>query len=176
MSKFICVNTAPATLRKGEVLMQQPDFLEQIRECAHKAAKKNITGVNHLRDILNSIRQKFDPSLNIFKVPLSQYEGLPFNDEKDMSLIMVRMLKRECPDVFEKVLEHNVKNRPYGSKLIYYVGDWCDTGAFTRNGLDSIEEKDVDEYLGLKPKKVVGKPAVTKKQSEESAADFEDTF
>ncbi len=170
MSKFASVKTAPASLRKGEIVIQEPDFLEQIKASAHKAAKKNITGNNHLRDILNGIRQKYDEQLDIFKVPLSQYEGLPFNDEKDLSRIITRMLKKECPGIFEKVLEYNVKNRPHGTKLIYYVGDFGDTGTFTRNGIDFIEEKDVDEYLGLKPKKIVGKPAVTKEESEGSAS------
>jgi hypothetical protein len=170
MSKFVSVKVAPTTLRKGEVVVQSPDFLEQIRACAHKAAKKNLTGINHLRDILNAIQQKYETDLKIFKVPLSQYEGLAFNDEAELSRIVIRMLKKERPEVFEKVLEYNIKNRPYGSKLIYYVGDWGDTGAFTRNGIDSIEEKDVDEYLGLKAKKIVGKPAVTKEESEGSAS------
>lgn len=170
MSKFVSVKTAPSTLRKGEVVIQYPDFLEQIRANAHKAAKKNLTGINHLRDILNSIQQKYETDLKIFKVPLSQYEGLPYEDEKDLSKIILRMLKKERPEIFEKVLEYNIKNRPYGSKLIYYVGDWGDTGAFTRNGIDSIEEKEIDEYLGLKPKKIVGKPAVTKEESEGSAS------
>jgi hypothetical protein len=80
------------------------------------------------------------------------------------------MLKNARPIIFEKVLEYNIKNRPHGAKLIYYVGDLGDTGPFFRNGIDMIEEKDVDEYLGLKPKKIVGKPAVTKEQSEESAS------
>jgi hypothetical protein len=170
MSKFVSVKTAPETLRKGEIVIESPDFLEQIRACAHKAAKKNITGVNHLRDILNAIQQKFETDLAIFKVPLSQYEGLPFENENDLSRIIIRLLKKERPLVFEKVLEYNIKNRPFGSKVIYYVGDWCDTGAFTRNGIDSIDEKDVDVELGLKAKKVVGKPAVTKEESEESAS------
>lgn len=170
MSKFVCVKTAPATLRKGEIVLQSPDFLEQVRACSHKAAKKKVTGINHLRDILNAIRQKYDAELNIFKIPLSQYEGLPFNDENDISKIVIRLVKKECPSVFQKVLEYNIKNRPHGSKLIYFVGDWGDTAAFTRNGIDSIEEKDVDEYLGLKAKKIVGKPAVTKEESEGSAS------
>jgi hypothetical protein len=164
------VKTAPTTLRKGEIVLESPDFLEQIRNNAHKAAKKNLTGLNHLRDILNSIRQKYDVDLNVFKIPLSQYEGLSFNSEEDLSRIVVRLLKKESPLTFEKVLEYNIKNRPNGTKLIYYVGDWGDTSPFFRNGIDAIEEKDLDEFLGLKPKKVVGKPAVTKEQSEESAS------
>lgn len=170
MSKFVNVKVAPTTLRTGEVVIKSPDFLEQIRANAHKAAKRNLTGINHLRDILNDVRQKYDPDLNIFKIPLNRYEGLAFENELELSKIIVRMLKNECPGVFEKVLEYNIKNRPYGSKLIYYVGNWGDTGAFTKNGIDSIEEREVEEYLGLKPKKIVGKPAVTKEESEGSAS------
>lgn len=169
MSKFVSVKKAPITLRKGEIVLDSPDFLEQIAACAHKAAKKNLTGINHMRDILNAIQQKYETDLSIFKVPLSQYEGLPFTNNEDMSKIIIRMLKRERPAIFEKVLEYNIKNRPHGSKVIYYVGDYGDTGPFFRNGIDLIEEKDVDEVLGLRPKKVVGKPAVTKEESEGSA-------
>lgn len=170
MSKFVMVKTAPTALRKGETVLESPDFLEQIRACAHKAAKKNLTGLNHLRDILNAIQQKYEADLNIFKIPLSQYEGLPFDNEEELSKIIIRLLKSECPIVFEKVLEYNIKNRPHGTKLIYYVGSFTDTSPFFRNGIDEVAEKDVDEYLGLKPKKIVGKPAVTKEESEESAS------
>ncbi len=169
MSKFVMVKAAPSTLRKGEIVLESPDFLEQIKSNAHKAAKKNLTGLNHLRDILNSIQQKYETDLNIFKIPLSLYEGLAFNNEQDLSRIIIRLLKKERPLIFEKVLEYNIKNRPNGTKLIYYVGSFGDTSPFFRNGIDMIEEKDIDEYLGLKPKKIVGKPAVTKEQSEESA-------
>lgn len=170
MAKFVSVKTVPATLRKDEVVLQSPDFLEQIRACSHRAAKRNLTGINHIRDILTLIQQKYEMDLQLLKIPFSLYEGLEYHDEKDLSRIIIRLLKKERPFAFEKVLEYNIKHRPYGAKLIYYVGDWGDTGAFTRNGIDSIEEKDIDEYLGLKPKKVVGKPAVTKEQSEESAS------
>lgn len=170
MSKFLMVKNAPSNLRKGEVVLKTPDFLEQIRAHAHKAAKKNLTGINHLRDILFAIQQKYEADLNIFKVPFSQYEGLPFKDEAELSEIIVRLLKSERPGVFEKVLEYNIKNRPHGSKLIYWVGDLANTSPFFRNGIDMVEEKDVEEVLGLKPKKVVGKPAVTKEESEESAS------
>jgi len=167
MSKFAIVKKAPASLRRGEIVIVAPDFLEQIEVNAHKAPKKGLTAIHHMRDILNSIQQKFEVDLNIFKVPLSQYEGLPFSTNEDLSKIMVSLLKKERRDIFEKVLEYNIKNRPHGTKLIYYVGDLVDTGTFSRQGIDMIEEKDVDEYLGLKPKKIVGKPAVTKEESEE---------
>lgn len=169
MSKFVIVKKAPSDLGKGEVVISAPNFMEQVEANAARAPKRGQTALNHLRDVLTSIQNKFEVDLNIVKIPLSQYEGLPFSTSEDLSKIVVSLLKNQRPDVFEKVLEYNIKNRPYGSKLIYYVGDLGETGPFFKNGIDMIEEKDVEEFLGKKPKKVVGKPAVSKEQSEESA-------
>lgn len=170
MSKFVVVPTAPVSLRKGESVIESPKFLEQIRANAHRAAKKKLTGINHLRGILEAIQQSYETDLNVPKIPLSLYEGIAFDDENDLSRLIVRLLKSERPAVFEKVLEYNIKNRPHGSKVIYYVGDLHDTTPFFRNGMDMIELQDVDVELGIKAKKIVGKPAVTKEQSEESAS------
>ena len=52
---------------------------------------------------------------------------------------------------------------PFGTKLIYFVGHHNDSTMFYENGIDSIEEKDIDGYLNNKPKKTVGKPAVSNK-------------
>ena len=168
MSKFIIAKKVPASLGKGEVVIKSPDFMEQIETNTRHASKKKLTAIHHMRDILNSVQQKFEVDLDIFRVPLSKYEGLSYSTNEELSKIVIKLLKSERPEIFEKVLEYNIKNRAYGSKLIHYVGDLGDTGPFFKQGIEMIEEKDVDEYLGLKPKKVVGKPAVSKEQSEES--------
>jgi len=170
MSKFVMVKEAPATLRKGETVINAPDFLEQIQKFSKRAPRNGLTQLNHLKDILTAVQDKYEVDLNLVKIPLSaRYLGLPFKSDSDLSRIVTNLLKEHRPELFEKVLEYNIKNRPYGTKLVYYVGDLGDTTPFFRNGVDMIEEKDVDEYLGLKAKKIVGKPAVTKEQSEESA-------
>jgi len=51
--------------------------------------------------------------------------------------------------------------------LIYFLGDFTQTGAFSFNGIDEIKPKEIDVYLGKKEKKVVGKPAIT---NDEAAA------
>lgn len=168
MSKFVVVRKAPEALRKGEAVISTPDFKEQIALNAHRASKKMQTSLHHMREILNSIQQKYESDLNILKIPLAQYEGLAYENADDLNTIVVNLLKKLRPEFFDAVLEYNIKNRPYGTKLVYYVGDLGETSAFFKHGVDMIEEKDVDEYLGLKPKKQVGKPAVTKEQSLES--------
>lgn len=170
MSKFVIVNSIPTHLGKGETVIVQPNFAEQITAVTLRGgAKRSHTAINQLRDTLVAIQEKYGCDLKILKIPLSKYEGIAFETKEDLGLIITHLLIKERPDTFEKILEYNIKNRPYGTKLVYYVGRLQDTGSFFKNGLDMIEEKDVEEFLGRKAKKIVGKPAVTKEQSEESA-------
>ena len=166
MAKFTVVNEAPATLEKGEVVIGQPDFMEQILANQKKAPRHHQTALNHLREVLNSIAQKYDPEMNVFKIKLFNYEGLAFKNNDDLSTIIVRLLKHEYPAVFDKYLEHQLKNRPTNTKLVYYVGDFNSTGPFYRAGLDLIEGKDIEAYMTGKPKKTVGKPAITNEEAE----------
>jgi hypothetical protein len=83
-----------------------------------------------------------------------------------MSAIITRILKNEYPVVFDRFLDHELKNRPINTKLIYYVGEFATTGPFFKAGVDHIEQKDVESYMTGKPKKIVGKPAITNEEAE----------
>jgi hypothetical protein len=168
MAKFVYVKEAPKELRAGEILIDMPTFLEEIRANANKAGRGGLTGSNHLRSIVGSIGQKYDENLTAWAVRPHLYEGRAFANEQQLSDIVVSMLQEQYPAIFEKYLEHQIKNRPVGTKLIYYVGRFGSASPFFSNGIDLIEEKDVDAYLGLKPKKVVGRPALTKEEAEQS--------
>lgn len=171
MSKFVVVEKAPTQLGKGEVVLSTPNFVEQVAATINRGGSlREQTVLNQLRNILLAIQDKYQVDLNVYKIPLSRYEGIAFDSVERLSDIIRGLLNNERPEAFEKILEYNIKNRPYGTKLVYYAGRLQDTGPFFKLGLDMIEEKDVDEYLGRKPKKVVGKPAVSKEQSEESAS------
>ncbi|MEM4726302.1 MAG: hypothetical protein QXG63_05120, partial [Nitrososphaerales archaeon] len=61
MSKFKVVSQRPETLKKGEYLIDKPSFLEEIALHRSKAPRNNLTGNFHLRMILDSIAQKYDP-------------------------------------------------------------------------------------------------------------------
>ena len=166
MSKFVVVKEAPQTLEKGEMVIVQPTFLNEIQHNARKAPKHKQTAVNHLREVLNTIGQKYDHEMNVFKMKLVNYEGRPFKDDNELSAIIVSILRTEYPVIFDKCLEYWLKNRPLNTKLIYYVGDFTTTGPFYKAGLDFLENKDIESYMTGKPKKVVGKPAITKEEAE----------
>jgi len=168
MAKFVVVNEAPEKLESGEIVITAPDFVEQIRENAAKAARGGLTGVNHLRYIVGSIGQKYDPEgTNAWSIRPTLFEGRAYANEAELSAIVVEMLKSQHPKIFDKYLDHQIKNRPQGTKLIYFVGPLSQTSAFFQHGVDMLDAKDVDVYMGRKQKKVVGKPAVTKEEANE---------
>jgi hypothetical protein len=170
MAKFVVVNQAPETLEKGEIVISQPTFMDEIVANQKKAPKHKQTGISHLREVLNSIGQKYDPDMNVFRIKLVNYEGLPFANNEELSAIVVRLLRNEYPAVFDKYIESQLKARPTNTKLVYYVGPFNTTTPFYNAGLDLIEQKDVEAYMTGKPKKVVGKPAITKEEAEENAS------
>lgn len=153
MSKFVVVKKAPATLNKGEIVISEPDFIEQVSSVTRKSGtNRTLTGLNQLRDILSAIQDKYGCDLDIFKIPLSRYEGLEYKSDEQLSRIISQLLKTERPESFEKFLEYNIQNRPYGTKLIYFIGGFRETGPFFKNGIDAIDEKEINKYLGRKSK------------------------
>lgn len=165
MAKFVVVKNAPEKLEKGEIIINPPNFLEQIKDNARKAPKRQQTAINHLREILNSIATKYDQEMNVMKFKLVNYEGVAYANDEELSVILMRILKTEYPQVMDRYLDHELKSRPMGTKLVYYTGDFTSTGPFYKAGLDLLEEKDLDSFLTGKPKKTVGKPAITKEEA-----------
>lgn len=161
MSKFTIVKTPPKTLNKGEIVITGPDFIEQIEQNTRKAPRQKVTSIHHMREILNSIAQKYDENMDVMRIKLVNYEGIPYEDTTDLHSIVIRILENEYPDVLSKYVDYHLKKRPMGTKLVYYTSDLTSTTPFYENGLDLLEEKDVDSYLQNKPKRTVGKPAVS---------------
>ena len=165
MSKYVVVSQdqVPTTLRPGEYVINTPDFLEEIRGAqARQHSRRKLTTASYLRSIGNMIAISYDPTFNaLTQLHAHSYEGREFNNESELSAIVLEMLQNDYPQIFDKYLDHKIKNRPLGTKLIYFTGHHTQTGPFFMNGFDGLDLKDVDVFLGLKQKKTVGKPAVS---------------
>lgn len=166
MGKFIIVSERPASLNKGEYLIDKPSFLEEIALHRAKAPRNGLTGNYHLRVILDSIAQKYDPErMTAYSVRVNNYEGIKFSSDEELNEIIVRMLKSDYPAIFEKYLEYKIKNRPINTELIIYV----DSGI--RDYYHIFYQNGFTELMDQEPKKpkidrVVGRPALTKEQAE----------
>ncbi len=147
MSKFVVVKEAPKTLNKDEYLIDKPSFLEQIALHRAKKPRNGLTGSHYIRMVVDSISQAFDPeNMTAYSVKAHLYEGLKFSTDEEFNDIIVRALQNDCPGVFPKYLQTKLRQRPPGTKLVYYV-DSDILGAreiFHAHGLSETEQNQAD--------------------------------
>jgi hypothetical protein len=154
MTKYICVTAPPAAVGKGEYVISMPDFAEEVAKCRQKFPAKGLTTTTILHDIVNAIGHRYEaefPGSGIFA--LNDYTGVAFATPADLAVVVKRAFTRFYPKIFDSYIDHQIKHRPFGTQLIYFVGDHLNTVSFAANGIDVIEEKDVDVYMGRKEKK-----------------------
>lgn len=162
MTKYVKVKKAPEELEKGEVVISGPNFCEEISKVWRRAPKNHYTTSNFMRDCAAVVgekymREKFDA---LMTVNTSRFRGLPFETVEDVNEIVKEMLARSTPEIFDNYVDFHIKQRPVGTKLIYFLGDHSQTTSFVLNGIDEIKEKEVDVYMGRKLQRKIGIPAV----------------
>jgi len=166
--KFVCVKEAPEELRKGEYVISMPDFMEEIQENTHRKGNTQVTRNKHLRHLIGTVGMNYGPEdfSPYTDVRTHPYEGLAFKSNEDLSKILVTIFEKEYPAMFDYYIAKKIKERPMATKVIYFVGDFLQSKAFTEAGFEHIELKDVDVVLGLKKKRTIGRPAVKDKTTE----------
>lgn len=164
MAKFVVVKEAPTEVNKNEYVIDKPSFVSEIELHKRKAGRGGLTGSNHLRMILDSIAQNYDPEkMSAYSARVNLFEGRPYANDSELNDVVCEMLRQDYPAVFAKYLDKKIKSRPKDTQLVYYVDSGI-SGAeelFIQNGLDEQVEEKVE-----KPKRSVGKPAITKEQAE----------
>lgn len=166
MMKFVCVKEAPVELRKHEYTINMPDFMEEVKSNNNHKGSTNTTRNKHLRSLVSAIGFSYGPeTFNPYHVNISRYEGLAFDNNEDLSKILIRLFDKEYPAIFDSYIAKMIKERPAETKVIYFTGDFLKSRAFTEAGFELIKAKEVDVALGLKEAKVFGKPAITDKEA-----------
>jgi len=160
MAKYLVVakDKVPTPLRDGEYVINAPDFAEEIALAQDRSnSRRKLTTASYLRSIANMVFISYDSNLDALRdLHPHLYQGREFNSPQELSAIVLEMLKNDCPTIFTSYLDKKIKQRPSQTKLIYYTGNSEDAMPFLSNGIDNIDPKDVDSFLGLKTKKSVG--------------------
>ena len=141
--KFVIVDNAPAELKPGEHVINPPDFIQEIRDSKLRLAKngqKKLTQVNMLRNALVLIGMRhMEPGLfNAFHIPLGKYEGLPYETENDLSVILTNIIKKHTPELIDSAIEKSIQARPKNAELVYFVGSEEKANLFIAHGLDAV--------------------------------------
>ena len=167
MSKFIIVKEAPEELSKGCFIIKAPNFMDEIEESSKKRPQSKQLTPNYLRAVIGVIGAKYaDENFSaLTSVNVSPYRGVPCPDNASVQDALFKIFKSSYPQMIDNYVEYHIKKRPFGTKLIYFLGDFTQTGKFTAQGIDEIKMKDVDAYLGKDKKKTVGRPAITDEEA-----------
>ena len=165
MAKFVKVTEKdlPDTLSKDEFVISAPTFVEEVKACTKKKPKNGQLSPNYMREIAAAIGDKYlnEDFNTLVDINVSRFRGIPIKDDEATSAAAVRMMSKSVPDILDRYVDYHIKKRPQGTKLIYFLGDHLFTDSFASNGIDELKQKDIPVYLGVKKKKVVGKPAVS---------------
>jgi hypothetical protein len=145
MSKFKIVNEAPEELKKGEYIISEPSFIDEINTAKNKPRPiggRQLTTLNHLRSIGGVIGELYDPEeFNSYgSIPFTHFVGREFKDTAELSKsVIVPMFRKHYPQIFFKYIDKQIKARPQGTELIYFVGEEANAEAFFTNGIDKVE-------------------------------------
>ena len=143
MAKFSIVKEAPLELSAGEYLIDKPNFLSEIEQHRSKGPKNGLTAPFHLRMILDSISQNYDPeNMTAYSIKVHLYEGRPFSSDQELSDILVEAIKDGYPSMFTKYLDKKIKTRPKNINMVYYVESKIPFTyeTFYQNGLDDASD------------------------------------
>jgi hypothetical protein len=140
MAKVILTDSKES-IKKDEMVISMPSFMEEIKASHRKASGKQVTSVHHLREIVTLISEKYDKDFNFYaRIPYSNYEGIAYQTDEDISKIMFNILSKHSPDLLTKVIDYSIKNRPVNVKTIYFTGPETYLKIFFDNGI-ALEEQ-----------------------------------
>jgi len=134
---YILVDSAPEKIKDNEMVIIRPTFIEQISKSKLRRGVSKLTTVNALRDALMLITDVYDNTINPYKINLSAYEGLAYENDNDLSDIIIRILNDQGVDLLTKAIDYELKDRNVKVDTVYYVSKNLEgAGAFLANGFN----------------------------------------
>lgn len=166
--RFVRVKKAPAELKKDEYVVQAPSFLQEIKDCAKKCPRNGTMTINYLRELIARVGSVYSPEdFNpITSVNVSYFKGTPCSTEEEANDILLKIFSTQFTPMLDAYVAHHLKQRPSGTKLVYFLGNGSQVAPFIKLGYEEVLEKDLD-----KTKKIIGKPAITKEAAEKQKED-----
>lgn len=166
--RFVRVREKPQSLNNGEYVIEAPTFLNEVLSCSKKKPRNGVMSINYLRELVSAVGLKYLPETfnPLTDVNVSSFRGVPCSSDDEANRKLIQLFKRSFPDALDAYVDFHIKNRPNGTHTIYFLGGGQYSSVFLKNGFHEVLLKDLKSED--KPKKVVGKPAVTEKVSEKT--------
>jgi len=163
MSNFLITKTPPKDLQEHEFVIGEPNFYTEIHQCKAKKPRTSQLTVNYIREVIAAICAKYmGPEFDVMRaINVSRLVGIPCNTEKEVHDALVQTFEKQCPQIILQYVQHCFKQRPSRTNLIYYAGNPLFCTKLVESGWVQLSQKEFDASKSDKPKKIIGKPAIT---------------
>jgi hypothetical protein len=142
MMKYVRVDKAPEKLKDNEMIIEKPDFMEEIQANRKKRGVDSAATIRNIRDTFMAITDKYDNTINPFHLKLQKFDNLVYEGDKGYSEIVLKVIKENDLPLVEKVIEFELKNRKPTVDMIYYVSpDLEGSRAFLNFGFSMKSDK-----------------------------------
>lgn len=149
--KYIRVDKAPEKLKANEMVVEKPNFLEEVSSISSKRGVKGIATIRSIRDALMLITDKYDNTINPYHIILQKYDNLLYDGNEGFAKLILRIIKENDLPLVDKAVEFKLLQRKPTQDTVYYVSDDIEgSGAFIRLGFTMGGDK-----KALKNKNVV---------------------
>lgn len=140
MSVYTVVASAPKNLSETDLVINKPNFLEEIAKNKVRRGVVKLTTAPALRDIFMAITDKYDNTVNPYHLKLSKYEGIAYEKDEDLVDVVYRIIRDNNLNLVESAIDKLLKSRAHTVETIYYVTDDLDgIEAFAKNGISALK-------------------------------------
>ena len=109
MIEYERVSEEPKECKKNEFVIYRPDFLKEIRKAKGRVGDNGITTLGRLRNIFIEIGQDYNDLFSAYShVNLSNFVGLEYKSEKDLSKIVCKIVDLQIPDAVNISIENQL--------------------------------------------------------------------
>jgi hypothetical protein len=141
--EYVRVDEAPEKLKDNEFVVHKPNFQDEISASrGRRSGVKGVVTIRGLRDTFMVITDRYDNTVNPYRLNLQKFENLVFDGDAAFSAIILDVIRANDLDLVDKAVEQELLKRdPKVNKIFYVSPDLEGSGAFLRLGFNMKDEK-----------------------------------
>ena len=137
---YIRVDEAPEKLKSNEMVIEKPNFLEEVKQTRGRRGVDNIATIRSMRDTLMIITDNYDQTINHYHIKFHKYENLVYEGDSGYADIILRIIRDNNLPLIEKAFKKQLKERNPLVDTVYDVSpDIEGSAAFINFGFSMKE-------------------------------------
>jgi len=118
---YIRVDNAPEKLKKNEMVITKPNFMEEVTATKGKRGVNKLATIRNIRDVLMIITANYNEQINPYHLKLQKYDNLMYDTDEDYAKIIHNVIKDNNLNLIDKAIEKELLKRNPIVDTVYYV-------------------------------------------------------